>query len=63
MHTKHTAIFKLRYGNTLAVLGILICIALLMSSKANEFRDTLVTLAVGVLIFVFYKYLKKMKIK
>jgi amino acid transporter len=61
MDTDKTAFFKLRYGNALAVLGILICIALLMSSKANEFRDTLITLAVGVLIFIIYNYFKKAK--
>lgn len=61
MDTDKTAFFKLRYGNTLAILGMLICIALLLSSKANEFRDTLVTLAIGVLIFIIYNYFKKVK--
>lgn len=53
--SKKTALFRLRYGNTLAVIGILICAGLLMSSKINEFRDTLITLVAGVIIFIVYK--------
>ncbi|MDB4582891.1 APC family permease [Draconibacterium sp.] len=59
--SEKTAFFKLRYGNTLAVLGMLICVGLLMSSKANEFRDTLLTLIIGVIIFGLYKLFKKEK--
>lgn len=53
------AFFKLKYGNLLAVLGILICAGLLMSSKVNEFRDTVITLAIGVVIYVAYQFFKK----
>lgn len=56
---ENTAFFKLRYGNFLAVLGILICVTLLMSSRVNEFRDTLITLAFGVIIFVIFKRFKR----
>lgn len=59
--TKHKAFFKLRYGNTLAVLGMLICIILLMSSKANEFRDTIITLVIGIVIYWIYQYFSKNK--
>jgi APA family basic amino acid/polyamine antiporter len=55
--------FRLRYGKSLAILGILICLGLLMSSKADEFRDTLITLTFGVIIFVLFKFLKKKKRK
>jgi len=61
MHIDKSAFFELKYGNLLAVLGILICAGLLMSSKANEFRDTLITLGIGVLIFLAYRYFKKAK--
>jgi len=56
------AFFRLHYGNTLAVLGILICIGLLMSSKAAEFRDTLITLLFGVIVYVLYGFFKKKKV-
>lgn len=61
MDTGKTAFFKLRYGNFMAVLGMLICIALLMSSKASEFRDTLITLFAGVIIFLIYRWTQKKK--
>lgn len=61
MEIDKSAIFKLRYGNLLAVLGILICAGLLMSSKANEFRDTLITLGIGVVIFLTYRFFRKAK--
>ncbi|MDX8338866.1 APC family permease [Draconibacterium sp. IB214405] len=54
-----TATFRLKYGNSLAVIGMLICIGLLMSSKANEFRDTLITLAVGVILYLVFRWFKK----
>ncbi len=57
--SENTAFFRLKYGNHLAVLGILICIGLLLSSKANEFRDTLLTLIIGVIIFVMFNVLRK----
>jgi len=54
-----SALFKLKYGNLLAVFGILICAGLLMSSKVNEFRDTVITLTIGVVIYVAYRFFKK----
>ena len=51
--------FKLKYGKTLAVLGIIICIGLLMSSKATEFRDTLITILMGVVFYFLYQMRKK----
>ncbi|MBT3384537.1 MAG: amino acid permease [Prolixibacteraceae bacterium] len=52
---KNKAFFKLRYGNFLAVLGIIISVGLLLSSKSNEFRDTLITLFIGVLVYFGYQ--------
>ena len=53
------AFFKLRHGNLMAVLGVLICTALLMSSKTNEIRDSIVTLAIGIVFYFSYRvYLK-----
>ncbi len=56
---EETAFFQLKYGKILAVLGMFICAGLLMSSKANEFRDTLITLSAGVLLFFLYRFFKK----
>lgn len=50
------AFFKLNYGKTLAITGIGICIGLLFSSKMNEFRDTLITIGIGVIVFYLYRY-------
>ena len=60
---ENAAFFKLHYGIVLAVLGILICIGLLFSSKANEFKDTIITLLVGVAIFGINKSFKNKKQK
>jgi len=51
--------FQLKYGKILAVLGMIICAGLLMSSKANEFRDTLITLFVGVFLYFLYRFFRK----
>lgn len=63
IEAEKTAFFRLRYGNTLAVLGMLISVGLLMSSKAAEFRDTLITLIVGIVLLGLYKLFKKKKDK
>ena len=59
IETKKEAYFKLKHGKLLAVLGIVICIGLLFSSKANEFRDTLITITVGVVVYFAYSFIKK----
>ncbi|MEN8117747.1 MAG: APC family permease [Bacteroidota bacterium] len=55
------AFFRLRFGKTSAILGILICVGLLFSSTAGEFRDTLITLLAGVVVFGLYKLFGKQK--
>lgn len=47
--------YKLKFGKTVALTGLLICVGLLMSSTRVEFRDTLITLLAGVLLFWAYK--------
>lgn len=61
MKSVNSARFKLRHGISLAILGILICISLILSSKPNEFRDTLITLACGILFFIVYRLYKTKK--
>lgn len=51
--------FKLPFGNAIAIFGVLACIYLLSNSKWNEFRDVLVTILVGIVIFAGYKLWKK----
>lgn len=59
---KQEAYFRLKYGKLLALMGIVICVGLLLSSKANEFRDTLITIGIGVIVFISYRYFKKNKL-
>ena len=59
--TGNEAFFKLRYGNLIAILGVLICIGLLMSSKIIEFRDTLITIIAGITIYLIYRKINKLK--
>jgi amino acid transporter len=57
--TGNFAYFKLRFGKTLAIWGIIISGGLLMSSTINEFRDTLITLMIGVIVYGLYRFFKK----
>jgi APA family basic amino acid/polyamine antiporter len=48
--------FKLRYGIVSAVLGIIICICLLFSSDPSDFLDVLITMLIGFLIYMVFKF-------
>jgi basic amino acid/polyamine antiporter, APA family len=48
---EQTKFFKIKYGNTVAVLGVLITIWLLSSSKVNELRDIAISIAIGLLVY------------
>ena len=51
--------FKIKYGNIIAVFGVLIAIWLLSSAKRNELRDVGVALGIGLVIYAAMLILKK----
>ena len=51
--------FKIKYGNIIAVFGVLIAIWLLSSAKRNELRDVGVALGIGLVIYVAMLIFKK----
>lgn len=52
-------VYKLRYGYASAILGIIICICLLYTSKRADFIDVLLTMGIGVIIFLIFRYGRK----
>lgn len=56
---KDSNFFKLRYGYSLAVTGIITSIWLLSSSKLTEFRDVLITILIGIVFYGIYKITAK----
>lgn len=48
--------FRVRYGNVLAIIGILATLFLLSSTQAKEIWDTLLWTGIGVVIFVIHKW-------
>ena len=51
-----TEYYKLPYGPAFAVIGIITSLWLLSSSKANEFRDVLLTIVIGIGVYGFYQF-------
>ncbi len=47
--------FKLQYGYTIAILGILLSVWLLSNSKLSEFVDVLYSITVGVVLYGLFK--------
>lgn len=58
---KATNFFKLPFGYFFASLGILTSIWLLSNSKLTEFRDVLITIIIGLVIYALYKITKRKK--
>ncbi len=56
---KDSNFFKLPYGYALAVTGIITSVWLLSSSKMTEFRDVLITVLIGIIIYGAYKLITK----
>lgn len=53
---KNVKHFKLRYGYFFAITGILASIGLLLSSELSEFVDVFVTVIIGLIFYVLYKF-------
>lgn len=51
--------FKIKYGNVIAVFGVLIAVWLLSSAKRNELRDVGVALGIGLVIYLAMLIFKK----
>jgi len=56
-----TKYFKVRLGVPVAILGVLITIWLLSSSKWNELRDIGIAIGIGLVVFVFVEMSKQIK--
>ncbi len=56
-------VFKLRFGPISAILGILICVWLLSASRLSDFRDVVLIIIAGLIIYLFFKFTIKMKNK
>lgn len=54
--------FKLRYGSFLGFIGIILSFGLLLSSKMIEFRDTLIFIFIGFIIYGINKIIIKKNI-
>lgn len=61
MNIRNEAFFKIPYGKMFSVFGIIICIGLLLSSEAREFRDSVITLFAGVITYYLYRFRKRKK--
>ena len=55
------AFFKIKYGNFLATLGVMIEIWLLSSAKRNELISVAIAIGIGLVIYVMMEILKKNK--
>lgn len=53
-----TGHFSIRYGKLVAVLGLIITLLLLASSKLTELRDVAVSIIAGLIIYLFVTYKK-----
>lgn len=57
--TTTTDYFKVRYGNALAIIGIIATLWLLSGTQAKEIWDTFLWTGLGVMIFVLHKWKTK----
>jgi basic amino acid/polyamine antiporter, APA family len=58
---KDSDYFKLPYGYSLAVTGIITSVWLLSSTKLTEIRDVSITVLIGVIFYFIYRMIKKRK--
>lgn len=54
-----TGFFKIKYGNIIAILGVLLAIWLLSSAKLNELRDVAIAIGIGLIIYLAMLIFKK----
>jgi APA family basic amino acid/polyamine antiporter len=50
--------FKLRFGYFSAMLGIIICIWMLFASNLSDFVDVLITISVGIILYLIFRFTK-----
>ena len=55
--------FKLRFGSLSAILGIIICVWLLSVSKLSDFRDVVIIIIAGLIVYFIFKFTVKMRNK
>jgi APA family basic amino acid/polyamine antiporter len=55
--------FKLRFGSLSAILGIILCIWLLSASKLSDFKDVIIIIIAGLIIYFIFKFTMKMRNK
>ena len=53
--------FKLKYGNTIAILGMLICVWLLSVADLSKLIDVSITIGIGLVIYFIFKFFNKEK--
>jgi len=51
--------FKIKYGNTIAMLGVLITLWLLSFSKAKELKDIAISIGIGLVIYLLMEISKR----
>jgi len=53
--------YKLKYGNTIAILGMLICIWLLSVADLSKLITVFITIGIGLIIYFIFKTFNKQK--
>ena len=61
LDTSDTNYYKLPFGKIFAGIGIILSIALLYSSKTEDFIDVIYTVAIGLILYVIFKVIKSIK--
>jgi len=51
--------FKIKYGNMIAIIGVLITLWLLSSSKVNELRDIAISIVIGLVVYLLMEISKR----
>jgi len=51
--------FKIKYGKAIAILGVIITLWLLSSSKVNELRDIAISIAIGLVVYLLMEISKR----
>lgn len=60
LHNKHENTgYKLKYGNSIAILGMIICIWLLSVADLSKLIDVFITIVVGIVIYFIFKVINK----
>jgi len=51
--------YKLKYGNTIAIIGMIICVWLLSVSDLSNLIDVAITIGIGLVIYFIFSFSKK----